>query len=68
VCNRLKYRTIESKYIANYTIDNYNKINIEKFKDIMAFIEQKLLKIKIKNYFRKYNLIRNLDAKLKKTC
>ncbi len=68
MCNRLKYRTIESKYIANYTIDNYNKINIEKFKDIMAFIEQKLLKIKIKNYFRKYNLIRNLDAKLKKTC
>jgi len=51
MCNRLKYRTIESKHIANYIIDNYNKINIKKFKNIIASIEQKLLKIKIKNYF-----------------
>ena len=51
VCNRLKYRTIESKYIANYIIDNYNKINIKKFKNTIVSIEQKLLKVEIKNYF-----------------
>ncbi len=51
VCDRLKYCTIESKYIVNYIIDNYNKVNIKKFKNIIASIEQKLLKIEIKNYF-----------------
>ncbi len=51
VYNRLKYCTIESKRIANYIVNNYNKINIKKFKNIIAFIKQKLLKIKIKNYF-----------------
>ncbi len=51
MCNRLKYCTIKSKRIVNYTIDNYNKINIKKFKNIIASIEQKLLKIEIKNYF-----------------
>jgi len=51
ICDRLKYCIIESKYVANYTIDNYNKINARKFKNIIAFIEQKLLKIEIKNYF-----------------
>ena len=50
VYNRLKYYTTKSKYIANYIIDNYNKINIKKFKNTIVFIEQKLLKIKIKNY------------------
>ncbi len=51
VCDRLKYCTIRSKCVANYTIDNYNKINIKKFKNTIAFIEQKLLKVEIKNYF-----------------
>ncbi len=32
-------------------IDNYNKINTKIFKNIIVFIEQKLLKVKIKNYF-----------------
>ncbi len=32
-------------------IDNYNKINIKKFKNTIAFIKQELLKVKIKNYF-----------------
>jgi len=50
VCNRLKSRTIESKRIANYIIDNYNKINVEKFKNIIVSIEQELLKIEIKDY------------------
>jgi len=68
VCDRLKYRTIRSKRIANYIIDNYNKINARKFKNTIVFIKQKLLKIKIKDYFRKYNLIRILDTKLEKTC
>ncbi len=51
MCNRLKYRTTKWKRVTNYIIDNYNKINVEKFKNIIVFIEQKLLKIKIKNYF-----------------
>ncbi len=68
MCDRLKYRTIRSKRIANYIIDNYNKINARKFKNTIVFIKQKLLKIKIKDYFRKYNLIRILDTKLEKTC
>jgi len=51
VYNRLKYYTIRSKYIANYIIDNYNKINIKKFKNIIASIKRKLLKIEIKDYF-----------------
>jgi len=51
VCDQLKYCTIRSKYVANYTIDNYNKINVKKFKNTIASIKQKLLKIKIKNYF-----------------
>jgi len=50
MCNRLKYCTIKSKRVANYIINNYNKINVKKFKNIIAFIEQKLLKIEIKNY------------------
>jgi len=66
VCNQLKYRTIKSKHVANYIINNYNKINIERFKNTIASIKQELLKIKIKNYFWKYNLIKNLNAKLKK--
>jgi len=66
VCNQLKYRTIKSKHVANYIINNYNKINIEKFKNTIASIKQELLKIKIKNYFWKYNLIKILNAKLKK--
>ncbi len=51
MCDQLKYRTIESKRVANYIIDNYNKINVKKFKNTIAFIKQELLKIKIKNYF-----------------
>ncbi len=51
MCNRLKYCIIKSKRIANYTINNYNKINVKKFKNAIASIKQKLLKIKIKNYF-----------------
>jgi len=51
VCDRFKYCTIESKRVANYIIDDYNKINAKKFKNTIAFIEQELLKIKIKNYF-----------------
>jgi len=51
VCDRLKYYTTKLKYIVNYIVNNYNKINIKKFKNTIAFIEQKLLKIKIKNYF-----------------
>ncbi len=51
MCDQLKYRIIKSKRIANYTIDNYIKINVKKFKNIIAFIKQELLKIKIKNYF-----------------
>ncbi len=53
--NQLKSCTIESKYIANYIIDNYNKINARIFKNIIVFIEQKLLEIEIKNNFK--NLI-----------
>ncbi len=68
ICDRFKYRTIRSKYIVNYIIDNYNKINVKKFKNIIASIEQEFLKIKIKDYFRKYNLIRILNAKLEKIC
>jgi len=52
VCNRLKYRTIESKRVANYIINNYNKINVKKFKNTIAFIKQKLLKIKKKIIFK----------------
>ncbi len=51
ICNRLKYCTTRSKRVANYIIDNYNKINVKKFKDTIAFIKQKLLKVEIKNYF-----------------
>ena len=51
ICDRLKFRTIKSKRIANYIIDNYNKINIKKFKNTIVFMEQKLLKVKIKDYF-----------------
>jgi len=51
VCNRLKYRITKLKRVANYIIDNYNKINVKKFKNIIAFIEQKFLKVKIKDYF-----------------
>jgi len=51
IYDQLKYYIIESKYIVNYTIDNYNKINIKKFKNIIASIKQKLLKVKIKDYF-----------------
>jgi len=51
MCDRLKYRITRSKCVANYIINNYNKINVKKFKNIIAFIEQKLLKIKLKNYF-----------------
>ncbi len=51
MCDRLKYRIIELKYVVNYIIDDYNKINVEKFKNTIAFIKQELLKIKIKNYF-----------------
>jgi len=51
MCDRLKYRIIKSKRVANYTIDNYNKINVKKFKNTIASIKQKLLKIKIKDYF-----------------
>jgi len=36
------------------------------FKNTIASIKQKLLKIRLRNYFRKINLIRILDAKLKK--
>ncbi len=68
ICDRFKYRTIRSKYIVNYIIDNYNKINVKKFKNIIASIEQEFLKIEIKDYFRKYNLIRILNAKLEKIC
>ncbi len=51
MCDRLKYCIIRSKHITNYTINNYNKINIKKFKDIIAFTKQELLKVEIKNYF-----------------
>jgi len=51
VYNWLKFCTIELKYVANYIIDNYNKINVEIFKNTIVFIEQELLKVKIKNYF-----------------
>ena len=51
MCDRLKYCIIKPKRVVNYTIDNYNKINVKKFKNTIIFIEQKLLKIKIKNYF-----------------
>ncbi len=37
MCDRLKYYVIESKYVANYIIDNYNKVNVKKFKNIIAF-------------------------------
>ncbi len=47
MCDRFKYRTIRSKHVVNYIIDNYNKINVEKFKNIIVFIEQKFLKVKI---------------------
>jgi len=36
------------------------------FKNTIISIEQKLLKIKLKNYFQEINLIRILDTKLKK--
>jgi len=68
ICDQLKSCIIKSKRVANYIIDNYNKINVRKFKNTIVSIEQKLLKIKIKNYFSKFDLIRILDAKLKKTC
>jgi len=51
VYNRLKFCTTKSKYVANYIVDNYNKINIKIVKNTIAFIEQKFLKIKIKDYF-----------------
>jgi len=38
------------------------------FKNTITSIKQKLLKIKLKSYFREIDLIRILDAKLKKTC
>jgi len=51
ICDRLKYYITKSKYIANYIIDNYNKINARKFKNTIVSIEQKLLKVRIKDYF-----------------
>ncbi len=51
MCDQLKYCIIKSKCVANYTIDDYNKLNVKKFKNIITSIEQKLLKIKIKDYF-----------------
>ncbi len=51
IYNRLKSRTIESKRIANYKIDNYNKINVKIFKNTIVSIEQNFLKVEIKNYF-----------------
>ncbi len=51
MCDRLKYCIIKSKCVVNYIIDNYNKINAKKFKNIITFIEQNLLKVKIKDYF-----------------
>jgi len=38
------------------------------FKNTIASIEQELLKIKLRDYFREINLIRNLNAKLKEIC
>jgi len=38
------------------------------FKNTIASIEQEFLKIKLKNYSWEIDLIRILDAKLKKTC
>ena len=32
MCDRLKYYTIRSKWVANYIIDNYNKINAKSLK------------------------------------
>ncbi len=37
------------------------------FKNTITSIEQKLLKIRLRNYSRKINLIRILDAKLEET-
>jgi len=47
---------------------NYNKINIEIFKNIIAFIKQELLKIRLRNYSREIDLIKILDAKLEEIC
>ena len=38
------------------------------YKNTIVSIEQKLLKVELKNYFQKINLIRILDAKLEKIC
>jgi len=38
------------------------------FKNTIVSIEQELLKIKLRNYSRKINLIRILNAKLKEIC
>jgi len=38
------------------------------FKNTIASIKQKLLKIELRNYFRKIDLIKILDGKLEKTC
>ncbi len=51
MCDQFKYRTIESKRVVNYIIDNYNKINAKKFKNTIASTKQELLKIEIKDYF-----------------
>jgi len=49
IYNRLKPNTTKSKYIANYIVNNYNKINLKIFKNIIVSIKQKLLKIEIKD-------------------
>jgi len=35
---------------------------------MIASIEQELLKIRLRNYFKEIDLIRILDAKLEETC
>lgn len=56
------------KRIANYIVDNYNKINNRKFKNTEISTKQKLLKIKLRNYSREINLIKILDLELKIVC
>lgn len=55
------------KRIANYTIDNYNKINVKKFKNTIASIVQEFAKVRLKDYSREISLIKILDAKLEET-